>query len=117
MKEVYSLLIDDLSRSNWCKLLMHNYARPKAKFTTWMLCHGKLPTKDRLVRFGIAQDSLCRLCGVEEENANHIFFSCPNTITVWMATLTWLGVLASTKGKGWRATVLKTALTEAIHET
>ena len=131
MKAVYSLLIDDMSRSTWSKLFLHNYTRPKAKFTTWMLCHGKLPTKDRLMRFGIAQDSLCRLCGVEEENANHIFFSCPNTITVWMTTLTWLGVnhkpllwedelkwvLACTKGKGWRATVLKTAFTEAIHET
>ena len=131
MKAVYNALIDDLSRSTWSKLLLHNHARPKAKFTAWLLCHGKLPTKDRLVRFGIVQDSLCSLCEKEEESENHLFFSCSKTITAWMETLNWLGVshkpllwedelkwiLASNKGKGWRATVLKTAFTETIHET
>ena len=33
MKAVYNVLIDDLSRSTWSKLLLHNHARPKAKFT------------------------------------------------------------------------------------
>lgn len=73
MKKVYRLLIDDNNRVSWNSLLLHNIARPKAKLTLWILCHGHLPTKDRLVRFGFIQDRICSLCGNTDENANHIF--------------------------------------------
>lgn len=79
MKKVYRLLIDDKNRVSWNSLLLHNIARPKAKLTLWMLCHGHLPTKDRLVRFSFIENKICSICGLTDENANHIFFSCPNT--------------------------------------
>ncbi|XP_058770309.1 uncharacterized protein LOC131643950 [Vicia villosa] len=130
MRKVYNCLMEDISVP-WYSLLMHNLARPRACITVWMLCHNHLPTKDRLYRFGIIGNTVCSLCGMEEDSANHLFFSCPKTAEIWHEILNWLGVchipqdwnhelqwiLASTKGKGWRARILKLAVIETIHET
>lgn len=92
MKKVYNLLIDDNNRVSWNSLLLHNIARPKAKLALWMLCHGHLPTKDRLIRFGFIHDNLCSMCGKSDENMNHIFFTCPNTSKICKDILTWLDI-------------------------
>lgn len=46
MKQTYKVLIDDSSRVQWNSLMLHNMARPKAKITLWLLCHGNILRKD-----------------------------------------------------------------------
>lgn len=92
MQTMYKVLIEDNSRVNWYGLMMHNLARPKSRFTLWMLCHGHLPTKDRLLRFGMITDGICNLCGTENETANHIFFSCCKITGIWFDILKWLEI-------------------------
>lgn len=130
MQTMYKLLIYDSNRVNWYSLLMHNMARPKSKFTLWMLCHGHLPTKDRLMRFETINEGICSLCGLENEKTNLIFFSCCKITKVWFGILKWLEFtytgntwdnvckwsIVNTKGKGWRAKLLKLSITETIHE-
>ncbi|XP_058784180.1 uncharacterized protein LOC131658948 [Vicia villosa] len=129
MKTVYNRLIDDISVC-WHSLLRRNIARPRARITLWMLCHGQLPTKERLYRFGMLDNKICSLCNQVEETVDHLFFECPATKRVWNAVLVWLNIqhlplpwnlelpwiLKNTKGKGWRAMLLKLAVTEAVHE-
>ncbi|XP_058739152.1 uncharacterized protein LOC131611042 [Vicia villosa] len=129
MKTVYNRLIDGNSVC-WHILLRRNIARPRARITLWMMCHGQLPTKERLYRFGMLDNKKCSLCDQVEETVDHLFFECPATKRIWNAILYWLNIhhcplpwnlelnwiLEKTKGKGWRAMLLKLALTETVHE-
>ncbi|XP_058783924.1 uncharacterized protein LOC131658672 [Vicia villosa] len=130
MRRVYNWLLEENTVVPWYSLMMHNMARPKARVTLWMLCHGHLPTKDRLNHFGIISNTICNMCGKEEENADHVFFSCDETMGIWQGILHWLNIshniqpwsrdinwiLAKAKGRGWRARIFHMAVTEAIHE-
>ena len=46
----------------WKKVILGNCARPRDTFITWIEFLGRLPTKDRLRRFGIQNDDLCVFC-------------------------------------------------------
>ena len=46
----------------WNRLLCGNPARPRALMTLWQACHGRLPTKDHLLRFGMLGDKICCFC-------------------------------------------------------
>src|SRR4051812_29880728 len=67
MKSIYRGILEDNIRVNWRFMLKHNVARPRGCVTLWLLCQGKLATKDRLTRFGIIQDSCCSLCSMADE--------------------------------------------------
>ncbi|XP_058734333.1 uncharacterized protein LOC131606065 [Vicia villosa] len=129
MKKVYTALIEDDAKVPWRCLFQHNPARPWALFTLWMLCHGRLPTKDRLIRFGLITESICSICKSETETMSHIFFNCSNTSHIWIQILKWIEVdhhpldlqnelrwiIEETKKKGWKAKILKLAFAESIY--
>ncbi|XP_058759906.1 uncharacterized protein LOC131632949 [Vicia villosa] len=129
MKTVYNCLIASNSVC-WHSLLRRNIARPRACITLWMLCHGQLPTKDRLYIFGLLDNKRCSLCDHVEETVEHFFFECSATKRLWTAIMNWLHIhhcplpwslelhwiLENTKGKGWKAMLFKLAVTEAVHE-
>lgn len=76
------------------------------------------------------QDSMCNLCKGEEESKNHLLIYCKVTKEIWKEILHWLEIVREHKGwtkeivwalkyikrKGWRANMLKLALTESLHE-
>lgn len=62
-------------RVNWRHLFRKNVARPRALHTTWMTCHEKLPTKERLKIFQIIHEDICSLCKLEIETVEHLFFN------------------------------------------
>ncbi|XP_058746522.1 uncharacterized protein LOC131619446 [Vicia villosa] len=121
--------MDEIPMVPWRFLLHRNLARPRALFTTWMLCHGRLPTKDRLTRFGFIQDSICSLCHNAPESNDHLFFNCRIVKDIWQAILDWIEIthvpqdwsvelhwiLLNISKKGWKAKILKLAFSEAIY--
>jgi hypothetical protein len=46
--------------------MYENIARPRALFTFWLVCHGRLATKGRLSKFGVTVDVKCCFCAKEE---------------------------------------------------
>lgn len=130
IKTTYEALCDDHEHFPWRRMLYHNLARPKAKVTTWLLCHGRFPTKERLTRFGILQDKWCNLCNQKEETNSHLFFECPKLGDVWKVILKWIGIdveprewnkekdwiMARCRGKGVTTMLLKIVVCETIHE-
>ncbi|XP_039013835.1 uncharacterized protein LOC120143623 [Hibiscus syriacus] len=52
----------------------------------------RLPTKDRLARFGIQVDHICGLCGVELESRNHLILECSFAREVWDVILQTCGL-------------------------
>lgn len=93
-----------------------------------MTLRGRLPTKDRLCRFGIITDKRYCFCH-GEESIDHIFFDCNATTKIWKDVLVWLNIsrnpmewkeesiwlINETKKKGWKKKVLKMAITETIY--
>ncbi|CAK8568609.1 unnamed protein product [Lathyrus sativus] len=125
----YKILINDGTRVHWRRLIGYNKERPRAIQCLWQACHGKLATKERLKRFGVIEDNICSLCKSEEETISHLFFSCPRTRHIWVEILKWFNIqhepqqwdteliwiTNQTKGKGWKADVLKMVTAETVY--
>ncbi|KAE8731497.1 hypothetical protein F3Y22_tig00002840pilonHSYRG01484 [Hibiscus syriacus] len=82
-----------------------------------------LPTRSRLISFGLTADGVCGLCMKENENRDHLFFKCEVSRLVWSSVsaccgenkivLGWSDELSwacrRLKGKSLKAWVLKLA--------
>ncbi|XP_039048294.1 uncharacterized protein LOC120189013 [Hibiscus syriacus] len=94
-----------------------------------MVILDRLATKDRFVRFGLAIDNVCCLCGSAIESRDHLFVKCYFAKEVWGIVLTscdvrcdlnswddvfnWL--IANLKGKSFRVRILKLAWTGLLY--
>ena len=97
--------------------------------TLWLTCHQKLATKTRLVRYGIVANNTCCFCDAEETTA-HLFFGCTTMRKVWKDILVWIDfyhesdtwdreiiwLLRYGSDKGWKAALLRLAVTETIYD-
>ncbi|XP_058727197.1 uncharacterized protein LOC131598632 [Vicia villosa] len=122
--------MEKIDRVPWRFLLNHNTARPRAVVNLWLMCHGRIATKDRLKRFGIINDSHYSLYNEIEESITHLFFECKITKSNWDQVLKWIEVthepkawdeelnwtIQETEKKGWKASLLKLAFTETLYE-
>ncbi|XP_075074761.1 uncharacterized protein LOC142162319 [Nicotiana tabacum] len=78
IKQIYLTLLGDYSRVEWKSLVFNNVVQPKAKFSMWLMMHGKLLTSDRLCKWGLNVDTQC-VCQRQEENREHLFWKCEYT--------------------------------------
>ncbi|XP_039010132.1 uncharacterized protein LOC120138791 [Hibiscus syriacus] len=94
------------------------------QFKAWMVILDRLPTRDRLVRFGVVTDDACGLCAAGQESRNHLFLDCSYAKEVWGTillhvfrcwndALRWL--VSSLKGKSLLVRILKLAWTGFVY--
>lgn len=74
IKGLYSLLINDNGVVSWRHMMTLNHANPREILNLWLMCHGRLPIKDKLYRFDFIQETVCSLCKVANESLEHLFF-------------------------------------------
>jgi hypothetical protein len=129
MSRLYMRLHECGQQVDWKTLVYGNNARPRANFILWLACHGRLATKDRLLKYGMIDNNTCCFC-TKEETLNHLFFECESLKSVWKEILRWTQInhipdgwhsevkwlSQQTKGKGARAAVLKMAVSETVNE-
>ncbi|KAE8687453.1 hypothetical protein F3Y22_tig00111016pilonHSYRG00071 [Hibiscus syriacus] len=77
---------------SWHRLVWFPGHIPKFSLISWMAILDRLPTKDRLARFGIAVDSGCGLCRSGFESRDHIFSDCAFAMGVWHTILNACGL-------------------------
>ena len=66
---------------------------PSATFFVWRAFSNRLATKQNLHKRGVfLGDTLCALCGTEEETTTHILLSCRESSKVWNMCFRWLGI-------------------------
>ncbi|XP_062093464.1 uncharacterized protein LOC133799466 [Humulus lupulus] len=65
---------------------------PKHKFIAWLVLKQRLPTRDRLHRFGVTQETMCVICGLCPESHRHLFFECKFSTRCLEPILNWLGI-------------------------
>lgn len=92
MSVVYHELIGKDHQVDWKALVCMNAAIPRAVFTTWLICHGWLTTKNRLKRFNMIKDSSCSFCHNAEESIAHFNFDCRHNADVLKWVLDWSNV-------------------------
>ncbi|XP_058734139.1 uncharacterized protein LOC131605852 [Vicia villosa] len=67
---------------------------PKIKVFAWRFFIDRLPTRDQLLKRGVALVSCpnCVLCGSSLESSSHLFFNCQEVKAVWNHVFFWLGI-------------------------
>jgi hypothetical protein len=55
----------------------------KIKLFVWLLLEKKILTWENLTKRGFEGPSRCVLCGINEENVNHLFVDCRFTKNIW----------------------------------
>ncbi|KAL4577530.1 hypothetical protein LXL04_013639 [Taraxacum kok-saghyz] len=59
----------------------------------WRACRGRIPTADALLQRNIVVPSpACPLCYADQEDANHLFISCPFAAEILSWLFTWCGL-------------------------
>ncbi|XP_058775814.1 uncharacterized protein LOC131650101 [Vicia villosa] len=129
MKVMYDAMTGHEHMVDWRTIFHRNLARPRANFVTWMLCHEKLATKDRLRRFKLITDSICSICKEDDESIAHLFFECRDNKDVWCQVLKWIDyahrplpwkeelkwITKEATKKGWKTSLLKLAFSETVY--
>ncbi|GAU30019.1 hypothetical protein TSUD_161050 [Trifolium subterraneum] len=71
------------------------WAPSKVAVFYWQLLQDRLPTRQNLCHWGVIGDasaSMCVLCGLGPESADHLFGSCNQISPIWYSILRWLSV-------------------------
>ncbi|XP_010549577.1 PREDICTED: uncharacterized protein LOC104820715 [Tarenaya hassleriana] len=71
----------------WHKSVWFPRSIPKHSFIVWLAAKNRLPTKDRLLSWGLDVADTCVLCDSSVESVDHLFFCCQYTHVVWSAIL------------------------------
>lgn len=67
----------------WSKTVWFNESIPRASFFLWLAIRKRLPTRDRLISWGMSVLENCPLCNSSQETHDHLFFSCPFSDWLW----------------------------------
>ncbi|KAK3221689.1 hypothetical protein Dsin_008714 [Dipteronia sinensis] len=76
-KAAYSRMFHDIPQVRCCRDVWSRYIPPSRSVLSWRLLLDRLPTEDRLCRFGFQLASRCIVCGASSESVDHLFLKCP----------------------------------------
>lgn len=68
---------------NWHSVVWFKEKIPRCSFITWTAYLGRLPTRDRLISWGLSVPPGCVLCSAADESISHLFFQCSFAATTW----------------------------------
>ncbi|KAF3535440.1 hypothetical protein F2Q69_00022177 [Brassica cretica] len=67
----------------WASTVWYKGAVPKQAFNMWLATLNRLPTKGRLVSWGLNINPSCDLCNSSVETRDHLFLSCRFSLHMW----------------------------------
>lgn len=76
VKTAWEALRNPLPKVPWAPIVWFKQGIPRWTFIMWLVCWGRLSTKDRLLSWGLMVDPLCVLCSNVNESHKHLFFYC-----------------------------------------
>ncbi|KAG2307373.1 hypothetical protein Bca52824_027121 [Brassica carinata] len=68
---------------SWSSMIWFREEIPRCSFVTWLAIQGRLPTRDRLLRWGMTVPNTCPLCSSGIESHSHLFFGCSYASGLW----------------------------------
>ncbi|XP_074266118.1 uncharacterized protein LOC141588584 [Silene latifolia] len=76
IKQGYKFLRPDIEKVSWAALMTVKWMVPRHRFCVWLIAQERLLTQDRLMKMQIITGNLCFMCGLVEEDHEHLFFRC-----------------------------------------
>lgn len=67
----------------WASSIWFKGATPRHAFTMWMAQLNRLPTRSRMVSWGLPVTPTCCLCSNYDETLEHLFLTCQFSQRVW----------------------------------
>lgn len=92
VKSIYSILTGNFTKIHRDKYVWERMIRPKHRFFLWLMKMDRIQTTKRLYAMGIATTDQCLICGLQEENQEHLFFECSYSKAVLRRIITWMGI-------------------------
>ncbi|XP_013645051.1 uncharacterized protein LOC106349608 [Brassica napus] len=89
--KTWSQVRNRATEQRWTQNIWFKGHTPRHAFTTWVAHQDRLPTRTRLVAWGMQIPSLCCLCSLVDESRDHLFLRCEVSGTVWGYVLRRLG--------------------------
>lgn len=89
---MYTCLVPELTIVSWHKQVWNGVNTPRISFFYWLVVLQRLPTLDRLARFGLLSTIVCNLCNSGPESHNHLFCTCPFAVSLIDCIMSALGV-------------------------
>ncbi|KAG2332027.1 hypothetical protein Bca52824_003207 [Brassica carinata] len=74
----------------WYSLVWFKEAVPRLSFVSWMSVLARLPTRDRLISWGMTVPASCSLCSWGLESHGHLFFNCTFSAALWSHFAGWM---------------------------
>ena len=68
----------------WSKAIWFKENIPRNSFLAWIALLRRLPTKDRLLLWGLNVSGGCVLCSSGLETHHHLFFECEYSSSLWL---------------------------------
>ena len=95
VKSAYNKLIKQASGgvSGVFEYLWNLKVMPSAQFYVWRALSNRIATKMNLHKRGVLLgDTICVLCGREEDSTSHILVTCDVSTKVWNMCFNWTGI-------------------------
>ena len=68
---------------DWGSVVWFRRHIPKHAFHVWVAVLDRMPTRDRLTRWGLSIDTLCTFCRQGAEERDHLFLRCCVVRRIW----------------------------------
>ena len=72
----YKLFLGQQQKQRWCTQVWSKWNIPKHSFILWMAWLNRLATRNRIKRFKDIADDKCVFCSDQQEDTEHLFFTC-----------------------------------------
>ncbi|XP_026378730.1 uncharacterized protein LOC113273184 [Papaver somniferum] len=86
VKDTHSSLFPHGEKVNWSTLVWFKLHIPRHSFITWVTLHGRLKTRDKLLKWNVIASSSCLFRAATEENEAYMFHALSYLIVqeVWL---------------------------------
>lgn len=81
--QIYHHLRGPIESVDWAKAVWTSRNIPRHSFNAWMVVLNRLPTRDRMIGWGLQVPAICLLCNAEDESRDHIFWDCDFAFQLW----------------------------------
>ena len=68
---------------SWVDVVWFKGAIPKHSFNMWIANYDRMPTRSRLVAWGLPISAACPLCSNFDETRDHLLLSCDYSLVIW----------------------------------
>lgn len=90
-RKTWNVVRNREEEKDWTRNIWFKGHVPRQAFTAWIAHQDRLPTRTRLISWGMNISSSCCLCNRVDETRTHLFLQCEISEEIWALVLRRLG--------------------------